>query len=409
MKPSRRLLLVAAGLLGATSVMPLSACSTDPDLVRADIAREPAGDPDPEVARAICDFTATMLGWGEGNLVCSPLSLYIALGMLRQGARGDTAAELDDVLGVSVDRLDAGLNTILQLLAQRSGRRRRSDGEKAKVTLSLAQQVWCQPGYPFEQPFLEALARWFGAGVAETDFQRPAAAAKEINRWVAKQTDDAIEELVDADFLAQALLVLTNAVHLKAPWDEDFTEREAQSFDGGDEVAMMGRTMTAPAWTDDDLSAVLVPYAGDELAMLVVLPTEGVELQLGAGRLHEILDGAGPGTVELTLPPFEFESTLDLEQDLQRAGLKAMFSDAADLSAITTAEPLQVKRVRQVARIAVDEKGTEASAATAVAVGPTGAPAPAEPVVMVCDRPFLFAIVDLQTRVPVFGGWVRQP
>lgn len=404
--------------LSVTGVATLSGCAgAQLDLVRADISREPIAELDPDVVRAISNFTATMINWrDQSNLICSPLSVLIALAMTRNGAAGSTATEMDAALELPApEQLNPALNTIIQTLESRSGKRSRTSGKTSTVVLSLAQQLWGQQGMTWKPEFLAPLARFYGTGIAELDLTDPGGAARQVNNWVDHQTDGKITEIVDAQVLAGVLLVLANAMHLKAAWLEDFSRvgpGDFRSTGKTTSVEMMHASAGVTGYQGSGFVAVGVPYIGNELGMAVLLPDPGQEQTmintLTAGGLADALAGLADRSVELTMPLFTIESSLDLQPRLKSLGMQTAFTPAADFSQMTAETALMISNVLHTAVIAVDEKGTEAAAATVVTMVPTSGRAD-KPLVVVCDRPFAYTIYDRTLRVPIMAGWVQQP
>jgi len=348
----------------------------------------------------------------DGNLFWSPHSVHQALAMVAAGARGETAAELQAALRLRAEDHHPAQNALDQALASRSG------GGAERFTLEVANAVWAQDGFPFEDAFLDLLATQYGAALRAVDFGQRDAAAAAINAWVADRTDDMIPKLVDPSLLESARLVLTNAVYFDAAWAHPF-EPEATDDGpfhrlGGEEVeaALMRQDAFVGYAEGDGWQAIEKPYAGGEVAMAVVLPEEGrfreVEGGLTGPRLDAILAALQRRQVALTLPKFETRSRLDLEPPLKAVGLERAFDpDRADLTGISS-EPLFVGAVVHEAVCRVDEEGTEAAAATAVSVDVAAAPAD-EPVVFRADRPFLFLIRDVETGAVLFLGRILDP
>lgn len=395
-------------------------------LLRSDVAR---AAPASGAAKGAADAT-TALGLdllrrataepSAGNVMVSPLSVELALAMTRAGARGTTRTEMDRVL--RADRagdLDAGLNAIEQHLATLSREMRRADGSKATIALRTANALWGQEGTRFEDDFLDTLARFYGAGMRVVDYKTDASGARrEINAWVSDQTEKKIPDLIPEGVLDELTrLVLTNAIYLKAPWEEPFeasatTPQRFTRLDGSTvDAPTMKQTIETSYARLDGFEVVALPYAGDTLRMVVVVPATGrfrsVESTLDGAAVAAAFDALKPTTVNLSFPKFTFRTQLMLGTTLRELGMATAFSNAADFSGMTTEERLAISEVIHESFVAVDEKGTEAAAATAVVMRATAAPA--EPVTLKVDRPFLFLIVDTQNRTPLFLGRVVDP
>ena len=212
-------------------------------------------------------------------------------------------------------------------------------------------------------------------------------------------------------------LVLTNAIYFNAAWQHPFnksvTQEEPFYLLNGGQVSVPMMRITEPFGYSEGAGyqAVEIPYDGRELSMIVILPSEGqfksFEGSLDAQNVGTIIDNLQSKQVDLSLPKFEFESSLNLKQTLIKLGMPEAFSDHADFSGITGNKELSITDVVHKAFVSVDEEGTEAAAATAVIVGLTSAPA--MPISVKVDRPFIFLIRDMETGAILFVGRVMNP
>jgi serpin B len=216
-------------------------------------------------------------------------------------------------------------------------------------------------------------------------------------------------------------MILVNAIYLKAPWaipfDENVTRLAPFSLLDGStvEVPFMARSDKSMDYAaGDGWRAVELPYAGDELAMLVLLPDEGalgaVEGELSGNLIDRAASALAPTDVVLELPKWDIETKVELSTMLAALGMPTAFTDAADFTGMTTDEALQIGFVVHQANITVDEAGTEAAAATAVGIEATAAPVEEpEPILVTVDRPFLYALRDRETGAVLFLGRVTRP
>ncbi len=275
-------------------------------------------------------------------------------------------------------------------------------------------------GFSIEQDFLDTLALYFGAGVYLVDYAHDTEGARKlINDWVAYQTEQRIQDLIPKGALStMTRLVLTNAIYFNAAWRLPFQKgsvrpTEFTHLDGSKvTVDMMHETTDLRHARLADLDAVELPYDGNEVSMIIILPDQGqfetVEANL-ADEIPRILQSLQLKLVALSLPKFQFTTDLSLQTALEDMGIYDVFSSSADLSGINPTEPISVSRVIHKAFVAVDEAGTEAAAATAVVLDAGLAePTPPDATVTV-DRPFLFVIRDIQTGAFLFMGSVRDP
>ena len=354
----------------------------------------------------------------SGNAVFSPASIVLALSMAQAGARGETAAQMDAVLhSVAGTGAGNGINSLDQALAGLSGTFKDYNGTEHELTLRIANAPFAQLGLQLQEPFLDALASKYGAGLRLVDFQNdPAGACKAIDGWVGDQTQGRIPKLLDSlDPLTR--LVLVNAIYLKAPWQMPFDETATKDApftrrDGSQvSVPTMSLSLTEGGYASGSgWQALQLPYAGGSLAMTIVVPDDlpAFEASLDAARFSEIESAIKPTWVDLTLPRFKIETKSDLSSALAGMGMPLAFDpNRADFSGITTQEPLYVSTVVHQANISVDEKGTEASAATAVMIA--AGMAPGQQVTLHIDRPFIFAVRDTKTGAILFLGRVVDP
>lgn len=356
-----------------------------------------------------------------GNVVCSPYSVAVALAMTRNGARGGTAAEMERVLHAPPPaELNSALNALAQHLDSRAGERKRGDGSTGRVSLATANSLWGQQGIVWEARFLDALAQNYGAGMRVVDYAGAAENARQaINTWTSERTAGRIPQIVPGGALGPLTrLVLVNAVYLKAPWEQPFRRAQTQQADftradgSRVKVPMMRRLLrparhaSGPGWQAVDLR-----YAGSQLAMAVVVPDQGtmpaVQRGLDGAALGRLLAGFRPAAVALALPRWTFRTRAGLGELLGSLGMPTAFTDRADFAGMTTQTHVLISAVLHESFIAVDEEGTEAAAATAVMVGTTSAPA--APMQLTVDRPFLFVIHDVATATPLFIGRVDDP
>jgi serpin B len=362
-------------------------------------------------------YRALVAGGSDGDLVMSPASIALALSMARAGARGTTADEMDAVLHeLGRDDHAAWLAALHESLAARTGEFDDATGASHDVTLTIANALFGQRGFRLEPPFLEALAERFDAGLRLVDFVNAREDARRlVNGWVADATEDRIEELLtDDDLDAATALVLVNAIYLKAAWQAPFiagTSREAFTrFDGTTmDVDMMHANWMLPYATGDGWRAVELPYVGEQLSMLVIAPDDLATFQasLDAASFDQLIAQLRPTQVNVGLPRFGIETRTDLADLLAELGMPTAFSGGADFSGVSRDGGLRISAVIHQANIDVDEKGTEAAAATAVTMTvSSGGP---EATAFTVDRPFLYAVRDRETGAILFLGRVTEP
>ncbi|WP_433720348.1 serpin family protein [Actinoplanes sp. CA-051413] len=414
---SRRSVLRALPLATAALVAPKLPAQQGP-------ARVP---PDPAAAAgaaiAVQGFTADLYRSlsstaGDGNVVCSPYSVALALAMTRAGAGSTTADEMDAVLHAPQPRpgaLDSGLNAVDQLL---TGRYQDGDGTK-QPKLATANALWTRLGLDLEPAFRDTLAGYYGAAPHPVDFRGATDLTRQaINTWVSDRTNAKIPELLQSGSVSpDTTLILTNTTYLRAAWTYPFSvpATAAAPFTRDDgrvvEVPMMRGPFDTMGYLEGDgWRAVDVPYAGGGLAMAVVLPTRddlaAVEAHLNEEWLGALLRGFRFQMVQLRLPKWTFRLPAQLGGVLSELGMPTAFSSRADFTGISTEPSLRIDDVAHETFIAVDEKGTEAAAASAVIVRPPSIPQGPN---FFVDRPFLYVIHDRSSGVPLFIGRVHDP
>jgi serpin B len=355
----------------------------------------------------------------EGNIFYSPYSISLALAMTYAGARGETAEQMAETLRFMLDQdsLHPAFNWLDAELASRGEGAQGKDGEGFR--LNIVNAIWGQKDYSFLPAFLDVLAENYGAGLRILDFINETEKSRvTINDWVSDQTEGRIKDLIPPGAIdALTRLVLTNAIYFNAAWENPFDEDMTANgpfylLDGGQVSVPMMKQTEAFGYTDGDgYQAVELPYDGDELSMVILLPEDGqfqaFEEGLEAEKIDDIIGDLQLTEVTLTMPKFEFESEFSLKDTLTDMGMPIAFSGAADFSGMTGNPGLCISDVLHKAFVSVDEAGTEAAAATAVIVGETAVPA--EPAEVTVDRPFIFLIRDIETGAILFVGRVLNP
>ena len=360
----------------------------------------------------------------DGNLFYSPYSISLALAMTWAGARGETDGQMADVLRFSLpsERLHPAFNALEQELVSR-GRNLPRDEDGTGFQLSIANSIWGQREFDFEDSFLDLLAEQYGAVMRLVDFiGSPDPSRLLINDWVAQRTEDRIKDLLpEGSVNVLTRLVLTNAIYFNASWLDPFDP--VQTVDGafskldGSSVTtpMMNHSVRTVYAEGQGYQAVELPYVGYEVSMVVILPEAGdfgaFESDLDRDTLEGVMRDLSDTQVTLTMPRFEFEADVGLSEVLKGLGMPIAFEppgadSGADFSGMDGRRDLFIHDVLHKAFVAVDEEGTEAAAATAVIVGVRSLPPSAT---MVIDRPFIFLIRDRATGTVLFLGRVVDP
>jgi serpin B len=380
------------------------------------------------------------LATGDENLCVSPYSIESALAMTFAGADGETRTEMARVLHLpetgngapaSFASLQRSLDEMSAKTAELVKESKRSGGPSEPITLNIANRLFAQKGYNFREAFLSLVKQNFGAAFELMDFVHDfSGATQHINKWVADQTRDRIRNLIPAGALDETTrLVLANAIYLKASWtnpfSDDATKPEPFHVRGTAPVdlsMMRKRDKNFGYAKRDGFTAVSLPYSGDELQFLVLLPDEVNGLPTLESKLtSEMLAQCArlqTRDVDLHLPKFKLQPpTMALAEKLEALGMKTAFDQprgSANFDRMAPRKPndyLYISQVFHKTFIAVDEKGTEAAAATAVAMmaGTALRSPPPPPIEVKVDRPFIYAIQHVPSGVCLFLGRVTDP
>jgi serpin B len=356
----------------------------------------------------------------SGNLFFSPHSISVALGMTYAGAANATAQQMAKTLHFSLPSasLHPAFNALQLALASRE--KDPNDPKQTDFKLSVVNALWGQNGFKFLPAFLDLLSANYGAGMRMLDFKSdPEAARKVINDWVASQTANKIQNLIPPSALDTATrLVLTNAIYFNAQWMSQFDTHNTQNgpftlLDNSKvSVPMMNISHGFGYYQGNGVSAVELPYVGGQVSMVLLVPDAGkftsFEQNLTSAQWDAIRAGMKNNQVNLSMPKFKFSGEFTLNDTLVRLGMADAFNpNAADFSGMDGNKDLYITKALHKAYISVDEQGTEAAAATAIAIGLTSMPA--NPVDLKVDRPFLFLIQDKPTGEILFMGRVTNP
>ena len=353
----------------------------------------------------------------RGNLFFSPYSISTCLAMTYAGARGDTAKQMSRVLHLDQDqaKVHASFSKLQRQLSEASNQK--------GIELSIANSLWAQKGHSFLPAFLETAKGDYQANVNQADFIIEAEAARgEINRWVAQETKDKIKDILPPGSLTdQTRLVLVNAIYFKGVWAKPYDKAETASqpfhlsTSRRTDVPLMHHFDHVRYMEDTGFQAVELPYKSGELSMVILLPHQAdacgnLEERLSPALLARSLDRMKQQKVEVFLPRFKLESSFDLIQPLTSMGMPDAFGPKSDFSGMDGIKFLYISGVFHKAWGEVNEEGTEAAAATVVAVrGLAVAKPPPPPPVFRADHPFVFFIRDTRSGSILFLGRLADP
>jgi serpin B len=351
-----------------------------------------------------------------GNIFFSPHSISTALAMTYAGARGNTEKQMANAMRFSLDQ-----ERLHHAFADLESRLNKLQ-ETGNVMLSVASSLWPQQKYKFREEYLSLITRCYGASIFPVDYEHAyKEARKMINRWVEDKTRDKIKDIVGPGVLdALTRLVLVNAIYFKGTWENRFRiseTRDAPFFlspEGSVQTRMM-RQKEEFGYADlGSLEMLELPYAGTDLAMLVLLPkeTDGLrqlETILSIENLNQWKARLRKREVVVFLPKFRMTSEFRLDKRLVSMGMVDAFNDArANFAGMDGRNDwLYIAAVIHKAFVDVNEEGTEAAAATAVVMRAKSMPTP--PPVFRADHPFLFLIQETRTGTILFVGRLADP
>lgn len=356
----------------------------------------------------------------NSNIIFSPYSISVALAMTQAGARNQTLNQMNDVLHFILP--ENSLHQTFNALQIAMNAREQNDANKKEkdFELDISNVIWGEKTYTFLPEYLDLLAENYGAGIRLMDFVNNAdGSRKDINQWVSDETQQKIKDLLaEGTITPQTCLVLTNAIYFKAEWlsqfEKDRTKPDDFSLLDGSmiQVPMMTQSGNFAYLQGDGYQAVALPYKGNKLSMLILLPDQGkfteIEDGMNADQISSILNDLQNAEVDLGMPKFKVESSFGLKDSLSEMGMPDAFTPGvADLSGMDGTKDLYISAVEHKAYIDVDENGTEAAAATAIVVGITSMPIEVNKLTI--DRPFVYFIIDNQTGSILFMGRMLNP
>ena len=344
------------------------------------------------------------------NIMISPASVGIALGMTYNGAESTTMDAFGEVLnydGLTRKEVNEITRELINVLLTNT---------KGNL-LEIANSIWYNKGFPVKQEFMDLNSNYYSAQVKELDFSK-ASALNTINDWVSANTHEKIDEIID-HIDHSTMMILINAIYFNCVWDVEFDPENTQEANFYNEdgslfgkVDMMELESTFKVSFSNSFSAIELPYKNGKFSMFLFLPTEErsvnqlVQELDGATWLSWIADFNERQEFSVFMPRFEFEFDRSLGDDLKEMGLDIAFTDHADFSGISTI-PLYIADVIHKTYIKVNEEGTEAAAVTAIVMETTSI----NPVInrIRLDRPYLFAITENSSKSILFMGKVAEP
>ena len=339
----------------------------------------------------------------ERTLVLSPFSITSVLGMLNNGAAGQTQQQINKVLGFT-DVSQA--NLFCQKLMLQAPRL------DDKTHIAIANNIYVNKGYQLKPAFLQTAQSYYQAQPTTLDFH-DAHTIDIINQWAQDHTEDMISKVVDEDsFEPDAISYMLNATYFKGEWARKFNAdmtREEPFYSELDNkivrrVPMMQQEGTFGYTQSDDYQLLQMPFGNGLFAMTFILPREGktlhdVKSSIGGGWWQELRKRLISGKVQVKIPRFEISTVIDLVQLMSDLGMPLAFTEAAEFPNLCQ-QPAFIGKMNQCARIKVNEQGAEAAAVTTVPIICTSFLGTA----FVANRPFLYVISEQSTGTILFIG-----
>ena len=344
----------------------------------------------------------------DENSFFSPLSVTQALMMSYAGTAGETKQQMRKAMSLNLadtrvhevyNKLDLALNNTSE-----------------NHVVSIANAIWPSSDFTFEQSYLDTVMVNYGASLKTLDYlNNPKNSTDSINNWVEKKTNSKIKDLIPQGAISQhTKMVISNATYFKGNWKKEFSQEQSKKemftqFDGTlKESVFMHQSDVFSYFEDGTFQAIKLPYKGNKTSMLVLLPKDDTQA-LSAEKLNDIQNSFQRYRVTLSLPKFKFTTnSMKLAQPLKSIGIELAFdSNRADFSKLSKTGGLYISNIIQKAFIEVDEKGTEAAAATAVLIGTTGIEEVPQAIMSV-DKNFYYLIVDEATQSILFLGHMKK-
>jgi serpin B len=347
------------------------------------------------------------------NISFSPASLNMAMAVVYTGARGQTQKQISELFGynpvhdVFHPQYHAYFSEIMNI------------SEDTLVEFSLANRVYLEKSFSLLDQYVSDVEKWHAGGFEKLDFKTQARQAEiTINEWVEELTRKRIQNLIPTGSLDPfTRLVLVNAIYIKSSWkypfDKDLTAEKDFTNASGKKVKkkfMTQQKNNIPFYESDGFIAIELPYSTPELSLILIRPNDAAVPDISgfvpnAASYLEILNNLKRENVNIEIPLFKIESEFSLSNDLKEAGMEHAFDNRADFSGINGNKELMISDVFQKVFFEIDEKGSEAAAATGIVMVTTSMPVdPPQPKEFIADRPFLFILKENRFNTPLFVG-----
>ena len=349
----------------------------------------------------------------EENLLVSPFSLHCALGMLSNGANGETRDAILRTMGMEGYSQDE-VNDYFQKLMEGL------NGVDPDASVSTGNSIWNNERYELLPAFCAVNSEKYKAQIEALDFTNPAS-VDVINAWCEEKTEGKIPKILES-VDASAYVYLLNALYFKARWENEFSEGQTTSgtfhAESGDTPAHFMHSMQIRSFVQNELfSCTSLPYVRNAYYMYFVLPHEGVAMDdvvraiAAPGAWNTCWKEGGVAEVNFSVPRFEIENRFELKEALRALGMEQAFSPEADFSALLSVpdKPSIISSVLQASSLKVNEEGSEGASVTAILISTANLPGEMKQINFTLDRPFLFLITEGDTNTVLFMGKVGKP
>lgn len=380
------------------------------DVDAVEVETKPISD---NFVKSLEDFSVELLKSSmnkDGSKVISPMSVYIALSMTANGAEGETLKEFEKVLG----KYDLTMEDINQYCYSLN----ESISEKGKV--NIANSIWYRdnPSLKIGKDFLQTNGNYYKGDAYKSDFNS-SKTIKDINGWIKNKTNGLVEEVIK-EIPKDTIMYLINTIYFHCQWQQVYKKDQVRKgtfiLKDGEKDNVDFMHSTERYYLEDSMAKGFIkPYQDDKYSFMALLPNEGVALEnyintLNGEKFLNIIGNKQQASVITAMPKFKVETSLELKEQLKNMGLKKAFDeDNRDFSkmVLDTQDPVYINKVLHKTYIEVGEKGTKAGAATAVEMNKESAMSSEKSVIL--NRPFLYAIIDNGTGIPLFLGTMENP
>lgn len=338
------------------------------------------------------------------NILLSPLSTYYVLLMAYEGSNNRTKQEFEKILQLEKSSF-AEREIVRTFVAKQDG-------------YAVTNAVWLDKSFKVTEKYRKSVTHHYLADFKQTDFRNKEIAVADINRWVAEKTNRRITDIMDVSHInPETSFILSNALYFKGEWLNKFDKKKTKSapfftnIENQYRVSFMNITEDLHYFETNMYQFIAKPYKDSQLSFCIVLPKEvfgltEIEKEMDADFLKDILDSTRLATTLVSIPKLKIESNFELSNALKKMGLNAAFSDMSDFSGITEEAPLALDKILHKTVIELDEEKTEAAAATSSSYFIRGLPSHH---VFKADHPFIFFVIDNQTKVILFMGRYSKP